>query len=250
MPQPYDARAILKIDGNDNFRFLQDLVTNDLAKLKEGLIYAALLGPQGKFLFHFFLFKRGNSIFLDCASSEADAILQRLNMYKLRRDVHIENTDLSVSRGLGQAPEGAFADPRHVGLGWRLYETTQIEDDVDWDALRIELGVPEHGRELTTDSYILEHGFERLNGVDFRKGCYVGQEITARMKHKTELRKGLAKVRISDEVPLHTPITANGKTIGYVASQSDGKALAYLRFDQAKGDIVAGNAMITEVEPL
>ena len=113
-------------------------------------------------------------------------------------------------------------------------------------ARRIALGVPESGAELLPDdSYILEMGFERLNGVDFRKGCYVGQEVTARMKHKTDLRKGLVRVRVEGEAPPPgTEIRAGDKPAGTLHSAAGGQGLAYLRFDRATGELVAGEARI------
>jgi hypothetical protein len=104
--------------------------------------------------------------------------------------------------------------------------------------------IPENDIELTSDSYILEMGFERLNGVDFKKGCYVGQEVTARMKHKTELRKGLATVRIDGAAPVGTDITSNGKTVGTLLTQSGDQAIVYLRFDRASDDMRAGDATL------
>ena len=97
---------------------------------------------------------------------------------------------------------------------------------------------------MTPDTYILEAGFERLNGVDFRKGCYVGQEIAARMKHKTELKKGLAQVIITGSAPIGSDITANGKPAGTLFTQSGGRALAHLRFDRAGGEMKAGDAIL------
>ena len=127
-------------------------------------------------------------------------------------------------------------------------ETPQQDDAVDWDALRVAACVPETDIELIVDgSYILKYGFERLNGVDFRKGCYVGQEVTARMKHKTELRKGLATVAVSGTAPMGTQIDANGKVAGTLFTQADGKAIAYLRFDRAEGEMTAGDAVVTRV---
>ena len=132
---------------------------------------------------------------MDVDTDAAATLIPRLNMYKLRAEVTISETDLIVSRGLNDAPEGAFADPRDANLGWRYYGAKDHNTDaVDWDALRVDHKIPEMGRELDAESYILEMGFEGLNGVDFRKGCYVGQEVTARMKHKTELRKGLVRL--------------------------------------------------------
>ena len=105
--------------------------------------------------------------------------------------------------------------------------------------------IPETGIELTPDTFILEAGFERLNGVDFRKGCYVGQEVTARMKHKTELRKGLSRVHIDGAAPVGTPITADGKPVGTLFTQSGDQAIAYVRFDRATGPMQAGEATVT-----
>ncbi len=104
--------------------------------------------------------------------------------------------------------------------------------------------MPEAGIELTPDTFILEVGFERLNGVDFRKGCYVGQEVTARMKHKTELRKGLAKVRVDGAAAPGTDLTAEGKPAGTLFTRSGDEAIAYLRFDRAKGTLNAGDAVV------
>jgi folate-binding protein YgfZ len=240
------ARTILSLSGPDTRDFLQGLVTNDVRKLDQGgLVYAALLTPQGKYLADFFLVPHGDDILLDVASDLADGLLKRLSMYRLRADVQIEKTDLDVQRGTGPRPEGAFADPRHPDMGWRKYGAEGGDDGTNWQALRIVHCIPESGIELTPDSYILEAGFEALNGVDFRKGCYVGQEVTARMKHKTELRKGLQVVSVEGNAPVGTEITAEGKSVGTLLSQDNGQAIAYLRYDRAKGKALqAGEAQI------
>lgn len=241
-------RRILRLSGNDVVDFLQGLITNNIKGIDEGLVYTAMLTPQGKYLADFFLAKSNDTVLLDVAESHADILITRLSMYKLRADVTISQTDLCLHRGLGPCPEDALADPRHAALGWRAYrETLQTEDNVDWTALRVAHQIPETGIELTPDSFILELGFERLSGVDFRKGCYVGQEVTARMKHKTELRKGLAQVKISGPAETGTPITADGKPAGTLLSRSDTHALAYLRFDRATGSMQAGQAEVSRV---
>jgi folate-binding protein YgfZ len=171
--------------------------------------------------------------------------MKRLNMYRLRADVQVEMTGLQVQRGTGEAPEGALMDPRHSGLGWRLYGAEGGDDGSDWDAIRVAHCIPETGVELGPESYILEAGFEALKGVDFRKGCYVGQEVTARMKHKTELRKGLRTVEVAGAAPVGTEITAGGKPVGTLYTQSGGKGIAYLRFDRATGEMQAGDARVT-----
>ncbi|SHG95827.1 YgfZ/GcvT domain-containing protein [Marivita hallyeonensis] len=241
-------RTILKISGPDARDFLQGLVTNDVGKLDQGLVYAAMLTPQGKYRADFFLVPLGDEIGLDIASDLAPGIKQALMMYKLRSAVEVADSDLTVTRGLGSPPDGAFADPRDPSLGWRGYHGQPGDADVDWDALRVAACVPESGVELNADSFILEMGFERLNGVDFKKGCYVGQEVTARMKHKTELRKGLAKVTVDGSAPLGTEIEADGKPAGTLYTQADGAGLAYLRFDRATGDMIADRAAVRLVE--
>ena len=239
------ARKILRLSGPDTRDFLQGLVTNDVNKLDQGLVYAALLTPQGKYIADFFLAPQGDTVLLDVAEDLADALAKRLAMYRLRAAVEIEATDLQVKRGTDNAPEGAFDDPRHAALGWRLYGRENGDDGTDWDAIRVDHTIPETGIELGPDSYILEAGFERLNGVDFRKGCYVGQEVTARMKHKTELRKGLRTIELEGHAPIGAEITADGKAVGTLFTQSGGKGIAYLRFDRTKGEMLAEEARVT-----
>ncbi len=239
-------RTVLRIGGADREHFLHGLVTNDLKPEGAGLTYAALLTPQGKYLADFFLLNRGEEVLLDVKSEIAPALAQRLTMYKLRADVVIEDSGLAVTRGLGEPPEGAWPDPRHEALGWRGYGIEAAGDDaVDWDALRVTHGIPETGIELIpNESFILEMGFDRLHGVDHKKGCYVGQEVTARMKHKTELRKGLAVVDIEGEAPVGTEILAGDRAAGTLFTQNGGQALAYLRFDRAGGEMTAGGARV------
>lgn len=245
-PRP---RTILRLSGPDTDEFLQGLVTNDLNHLTDGLLYAAMLSPQGKYIADFILLRDGDDVLLDTDAELASPLITRLKMYKLRAAVQIEETSLHLHRGLGLAPKGTFGDPRTPELGWRAYRDTPQTDgtNVDWDAVRIENLVPEFGSELGPDSYILEMGFERLKGVDFKKGCYVGQEVTARMKHKTVLRKGLAAVQCDGSAPVGTPITKDSRAVGTLFTQSNGRALAYLRFDKANGDLSAGEASVHRV---
>lgn len=239
------GRAVVAVAGSDREGFLQNLVTNDVGTARGALAYAALLTPQGKYLADFFLLGEEGRILLDVAEPLAGSLLQRLSMYRLRADVGLEPTSLLVRRGTGPAPAGALPDPRHPALGWRLYGAEGGCDGTDWDGLRVEHVVPETGIELTPDTFILEAGFERLHGVDFRKGCYVGQEVTARMKHKTELRKGLARVLVEGEAPVGTPILmSDGREAGTLFTQSGGRAIAHLRFDRAEGEMTAGGARV------
>ena len=241
-------RCILRLTGPDTHDFLQGLVTNDVTGLKRGLVYAALLTPQGKYLADFFLVPSENDVLLDVQADLGPMLLQRLSMYKLRANVGIEPATLHLHRGLTDTPKDAFPDPRHDALGWRAYRAAPANaDTTDWDAIRVTHMIPETGIELHSDTFILEAGFEALNGVDFRKGCYVGQEVTARMKHKTTLRKGLARVALSEPAEPGTPIDANGKAAGTLHTVSGKTALAYLRFDRASENMKAGDASVTRL---
>ena len=239
-------RKVFRFSGTDARKFLQNLITNDVKRLDDGPVYSALLTPQGKFIADFFLIPDGNDILMDVDADAAATLIPRLNMYKLRADVTISETDLIVSRGLNDAPEGAVADPRDANLGWRYYGAEDLgTDTVDWDALRVDHKIPEMGRELDAESYILEMGFEGLNGVDFKKGCYVGQEVTARMKHKTELRKGLVRLVGDADIPENAYVISNGKVIGRTHTSAGKRALAYLRYDRADGDISVNDIPVT-----
>jgi len=245
MGERAEARTVLEVTGEDRFEFLQGLVTNDVNRAKAGLVYAALLSPQGKYLADFFLLARGAALLIDVATPLAEGLVKRLLLYKLRARVAIAQSPLEVARGLGPGPAGALPDPRHPSLGWRIYGAEGGAPAIDWDAIRVAACIPEAGIELQPDeSYILEAGFERLNGVDFKKGCYVGQEVTARMHHKTELRKGLLTVEVDGEAPVGTEITAGGKTVGRLFTQSGGRGIAYLRFERATGEMRAGEARL------
>ena len=240
-------RRVLRLSGGDVHDFLQNLVTNDIDS-GTPLVYAALLTPQGKYLFDFFMFRDGDDWLLDVAGDRADALVARLTMYKLRADVTIRDAGLRVWQMLDG--DIGWPDPRHGDLGRRYYGADAPElvpmDRSEFDALRVALGVPETGRELLADeTFILEAGFERLNGVDFKKGCYVGQEVTARMKHKTELRKGIVGVEVSDGAEYGTDIMNDGKVAGRLLSVAGNRALAYLRFDRAGPGMTSGEAKVT-----
>lgn len=241
-----EDRRVLRITGADRVGFLQGLVSNDLRKLDRGLVWAALLTPQGKYLADFLLLEDGEAILLDVKADVAEDVARRLSMYRLRADVQIAATELHVSRGLGAPPAGALADPRHAALGWRLYsDLPGGAPEIDWDGIRVANCIPETGIELIpNETFILEAGFERLAGVDHRKGCYVGQEVTARMKHKTELRKGLVTVSVDGPAEPGTPLTADGRAVGTLHTRAGDRAIAYVRFDRATGPMQAGEATV------
>jgi tRNA-modifying protein YgfZ len=250
-------RTVLAVTGDDAGRFLHDLVTNDIEGLGDDAAYAALLSPQGKYLFDFFVLRSDGGYWIDVGREQASALVMRLTMYRLRAKVAIAEAPVCVAVGMGQRPAfgRVVADPRDAGMGWRLYwsgspvlsENGSVQD---WEALRIRLGIPESGAELLADeTYVLEAGFERLNGVSFRKGCYVGQEVTARMKHKTELKRRLLRVVLTVDVPPGTALTADGVAIGLVHSNTRGHGLAMLRTDRVKGVLRAGPAVVTLDQP-
>jgi hypothetical protein len=241
-------RTLWALTGADALTFLQGLVSNDLRPLSTGpgIVWAALLTPQGKYLADFFVVHRPEGgLLIDIATLVASATLRRLTLYRLRADVQLTPLDLHVHRGFGPAPTDALPDPRHPALGWRAWRAAPGSAPVtDWALIRVEHLIPEIGIELLPDdSYILEHGFERLHGVDFRKGCYVGQEVTARMKHKTDLRKGLVRLGIEGTAPIGTEITSAGKPAGVLFTQAGGRALAHLRLDRT-ADLKAGSARL------
>jgi hypothetical protein len=241
-------RTLWALTGADALTFLQGLVSNDVRPLAAGpgIVWAALLSPQGKYLADFFVVHRpGGGLLIDIATALAPATLRRLTMYRLRADVQLAPLGLHVHRGLDPTPKDALPDPRHPALGWRAWRAAPgAPPAIDWDRIRVDHLIPESGVELLPDdSYILEHGFERLHGVDFRKGCYVGQEVTARMKHKTDLRKGLVRLGIEGAAPIGTEITSEGKPAGVLFTQSAGRALAHLRLDRIS-DLRAGNARL------
>ncbi|MCB6176884.1 folate-binding protein [Rhodobacter sp. Har01] len=247
------GRMIWQLTGKDVLPFLQGLVSNDVLPLGRGpgLVWAALLTPQGKYLADFFLARRAEDpeghYLLDLPAALAEPTLRRLMLYRLRAEVQIAPAPLCVTRGLAAPPAGAFPDPRHPALGWRLYGARAGGPvQTDWDALRVEHLVPEFPADLVPDdSYILEMGFERLHGVDFRKGCYVGQEVTARMKHKTELKKGLVRLALDGTALPGTPITLeDGREAGRLGTVSGSRALAHLRFDRIDAPLVAGTARL------
>lgn len=257
-------RTILRIEGKDVRAVLQNTVTNDLEKLAPGrALYTALLTPQGKYLFDFLLIAEPDgALLIDVPAAQAEALTRRVRMYCLRRDADITGeAGLGVALAWGDeaAPKASDAivvpDPRAPALGWRLYaadpgaalRAARVAEvsRAAWQALRIDHVVPESGVELVPDdTFILEANFEALNGVDLRKGCFVGQEVTARMKHKTELKRRLVQVRVEGAAPPGTPVTARGKPAGTLFTQQGGRGLAHLRLDRAKGPLEAGAAQV------
>jgi folate-binding protein YgfZ len=248
--EAHPGREVWRLTGRDVLTFLQGVVSNDVAPLGRGpgMVWAALLTPQGKYLADFLLARPPGApegeVLLEIAEPLAAATLRRLQMYRLRADVAFSPAGLLPCRGTGPTPLDALPDPRHPALGWRAWRAAPGSvPTTDWAAIRVEHLIPDYPDDLVPDdSYILEMGFERLHGVDFRKGCYVGQEVTARMKHKTELKKGLVRLRLAAPVAPGTPVTLpDGREAGRIGTVSGLRALAHLRFDRLAGPLMAGD---------
>jgi folate-binding protein YgfZ len=232
-------RSMVAISGADAENFLQSLVSNDIRKLSpDKALYAALLSPQGKFLHDFFLCRRGAAILLDCDKARLPDLMSRLMLYKLRAHVTIEALPDAVTAAWGSTTDQGFPDPRLDGMGYRIIGEADTKDwqktDVAaYEKHRIALGVPDGAQDAIVDkSFLLELGFEALSGVDFNKGCYVGQEVTARSKFRGQVRKHLYRVHADAELPPPgSKIMQNGTEVGEMRSHAGTVGLAILRIE-------------------
>jgi folate-binding protein YgfZ len=251
-------RGVLRLSGEDTPAFLQGLVSNDVSRLAEtGILYAALLSPQGKYLHDFFLAAWEKSVLIDCEKERLPDLHKRLAMYRLRSKVTMEVMpgDFGVAALWdGKIQEIAAGkirvrrDPRLAALGWRAVgdkdaiaawcQEQEIEPvDADaYDRMRIEAGVPESRDMVVDKSLLLQFGFEELHGVDFHKGCYVGQEVTARSKHIGQVRKFLYKIRCLSGVlpPMGSPIYLGDEAAGELRSHAGGKGLALMKVEMVE----------------
>jgi folate-binding protein YgfZ len=197
------SRSVLEVSGADSRAFLQGMVTNDVLALRPGAcLWTGLLSPQGKTLFAFFAHDVGGRLFLDCDGGQAEALRKRLLMFRLRKDVAVEPSDLRVFAGWGEGvPAGVSVDPRVPGAGWRwLAEAAETDaKEGDYRAHEWGLGLPD-AEAIGQDQLLwLEVNGRELNGVSFTKGCYVGQENTSRMHYRDKVRKRLLPVRFSGD---------------------------------------------------
>ncbi|WP_341915800.1 folate-binding protein [Ferrovibrio terrae] len=253
-------RALLSLGGDEAAGFLDALVSNSVTGLERGqAAYAALLSPQGKFLHDFFVTPDPNTsgLLLDVAAERLPDLQRRLTLYRLRAKVTIAPVDGVRCYALfgGAAPSAVgiqFADPRLPAMGWRLWLPDQADpplppaDPAVYHAHRIALGVPDGVRDIEIDKgLLLENHFEALHGVDFKKGCYIGQELTARTKYRGLVKKQLCRVQATQPLPPPgTPITANGQEVGQLRSSSGSIGLALLRLDATAQELdVAGIAL-------
>lgn len=285
-----EARGVLEIAGDDRREFLQGLVSNDTRKLSPArALYAAFLTPQGKYLHDFFLVDAGETLLLEGEQTRLADLQRRLSIYKLRAKATIANATerflvaaafgpgaiarLGLPTGAGTAApfaDGiAYADPRLSALGARLLlprpsGTTALEsagfaqaDAAAYDRLRLSMGIPDGSRDLPVEKAILlEAGFDELNGVDWEKGCYIGQELTARTKYRALIKKRLMPVKVEGPLPAPgSPVMLGDQDAGEIRSGSGDMALALLRLEMVEAaatsgmPLMAGGARVTPVKP-
>ena len=280
-----DDRGILAVSGPDRRPFLQGLVSNDVDKVSpRAARYAALLTAQGKYLHDFMIVEVGESIWLETEAARRADLKRRLNIYRLRSKVSLEErSELAVGAvfgsgaeavlglpsepGIAKSLEGgiAFVDPRLAALGVRVIlpgeraRTLLADAGVseapfeDYERLRLSLGIPDGSRDLAIEKAILlESGFDELNGIDWQKGCYIGQELTARTKYRGLVKKRLMPVTVEGPLPAPgTPVLQGEAEAGELRSGQDGIALALLRLESASDGkaLRAGEARLRPIKP-
>ncbi len=261
----FEQRGIVAVSGPDRRGFLQGLVSNDVEKVGPNrAVYAALLTAQGKYLHDFIMVEEGDAIWLDAEAARLADLKRRLSLYRLRAKVELaERPDLAVAAvfgdgalsalGLPEEPGAALGwnggvmlvDPRLAALGARMILPREAllpalarlplaeADFADYDRHRLALGIPDGSRDLVIDkSILLESGFDELNGVDWQKGCYIGQELTARTKYRGLIKKRLFPVRIDGPAPPPgTIVMMEGRDAGEIRSSHEGFGIALLRLD-------------------
>ncbi|WP_028134927.1 YgfZ/GcvT domain-containing protein [Bradyrhizobium japonicum] len=259
-------RSVVKVAGEDARNFLNGLVTTDLDRLKPGLgRFGALLTPQGKIIVDFLITEvpagHGGGFLIDCPKALAESLATKLKFYKLRAKVTVENLDLGVLAAWdGQPaaqPDLAFADPRNDALGLRILIPEDLKqklsdligadlvDAAEYEAHRIALGVPRGGLDfMYGDAFPHETNMDRLAGVDFDKGCYVGQEVVSRMQHRGTARTRSVKVLLDGASPeAGATILAGDKPVGTIGSTSGGKGIALVRIDRVADALDAGQPL-------
>lgn len=260
-------RALIRVTGPDARHFLHNIVTCNIETLPVGgARYGALLFPQGKIIADFLVYAEAeDSFLLDAAKGPAPDLLKRLGFYKLRAQVEIaEQPDLAVAAAFGDAAptEGRlYPDPRLEALGGRLVlsaaAAAALSDDAGaYEAHRIALGIPKGGPDFAYgDAFPHEADMDQLGGVDFKKGCYVGQEVVARMQHRGTARTRSVQALMDGTPETGIDIMAGEKTVGKVGSTADGKAIALVRLDRAADakaqgvELQAGGVPVKLVKP-
>jgi folate-binding protein YgfZ len=256
-------RGVVEVTGEDRVSFLQGLVSNDVALVRPGVaVWAALLSPQGKWLADFFILADtatdGPRLLLDCQADQAAMLAQKLTRFRLRAKVAVADVSAAwrVHAAWGAPPQAAqgvlvAADPRLAEAGWRVLAPAVLpaSDTAEaWDAHRLALGLPDGGRDLESDkTVLLEAGFDELAGVSWSKGCYMGQELTARTKYRGLIKRRLVPVAVEGPMPPPgAPVLRDGVEVGAMRSGRDGFGLATLRREAlAAVGLTCGDAVLT-----
>jgi tRNA-modifying protein YgfZ len=251
------GRGVIEVGGEDRATFLQGLVSNDVTQAApDRALWAALLTPQGKWLADFFILADGERLLLDCERAQMLLLLQRLSRFRLRSRVMLRAAEeFAVYAAWGGAPTasgGAIVaiDPRLADAGWRLLSATPLPAtafEADWDRHRLALGLPDGSRDLEAEkTVLLEAGFDELNGVSWTKGCYMGQELTARTKYRGLVKRRLVPVSVAGNLPPPgTPVLRNIAEVGTMRSSRDQAGLAVLRIEALRDALSCGGATLT-----
>lgn len=251
------GRAILRVEGPDAGHFLHNLVTSDTEGLTQGEArYAALLTPQGKILFDFFVILVGEGYFIDCAASQKSDLLKRLGFYKLRAKVTIaESGDAAGVSMTEPKAEVRYVDPRTPAIGWRFIDSNgALPDAMGYEAARIALGLADTDADLGSGEFFPHEGnFDQMGGVSFDKGCYVGQEVVSRMEHRGTVRSRILPVALDGTAPAKgADIRAGEKQVGTLLSSEGNQALAVIRLDrlaETSGPLLTGAVTVTVLKP-
>jgi folate-binding protein YgfZ len=254
MTGPYRLdRSLIRISGPDSASFLDNLITQDVKRLKDaGVLYSALLSPQGKVICDMLLWNDGGSVIIETDPSRAADLTRRLSMYKLRAQISVEDiTDRMAALYAPSEFAGAAPDPRLPGLGWRKLSASDRDlprGDAECDARRLSIGAPDLARDAAVEEvFALEGLLEELNGVDFKKGCFVGQENVSRMKRRATTRKKFCPIAFEGEPPPHgATVVAEGVELGTVRTGVNGRAMALLRLDRALEAVQAGRDLAVD----
>ena len=249
-----DSRAVVRVTGADARPFLHNLLTQDVEGLGDvELRYGALLSPPGRLLFDLFILGVEDEVLLDVAADRRDALIQRLSLYRLRAKIEITAADAPVFAAWGGVVEGFIPDPRLTDLGGRAYGGGHVPNATEDDhaAHRLSLGVPDPALDAPDDkTYPIEANLDLLNGVDFRKGCFIGQETTSRMKRRGAIRNRMVPIAFDGPAPVFGTEVLNGDLrAGEVLSGREGVAMALLRLDRMDGDLTADGRPISPRPP-
>ena len=248
------GRSVLRVEGDDRVSFLQGLVSNDVAEVAPGrAVWAALLSPQGKWLADFFVLSDGAALLLDCEAAQAPTLATKLSRFRLRARVSVAPSPLQVFAGWAEPPPsvpGAVVapDPRLPEAGWRVLapEAPADADAASWDSHRLGLGLPDGSRDLQADkTVLLEAGFDELHGVSWTKGCYMGQELTARTRYRGLVKRRLVPVSIEGPAPPpDTPVLLDGAEVGTMRSSRAALGIAVLRLSALRTSVLPCGAAV------